>query len=389
MARPHGEDPPRGHLQARSPLRRRLLRRSGGQRKQAARTLDEARKLKAARTAHVARGDFHTASREKFRDYAEAWVERYTGTGRKGFRESTRDDYRRLVAEFAYPYFRNRRLTEITPSDIAGFIGWLCDAQAQGRPLSDSTVRNILNPVRSCFATAVLEGRVLHNPTTGAALPHRHHVRDEDGEEVKALTREQLAAFLAVVHPRHRTMFRVLAATRLRVWELLALQWRHLRLDGSEPCARVRRALAKGWVEPPRTKYGRRDVPLDPELVSELRSWRKASEWAGEEDLVFPSHGNAAHGRESAPSRPAAAAEEAGASWAGFHTFRHTCASMLFEGGKNAKQVQTWLGHHSPCFTVDNYVHLLRDGPGEPLDLASELSEASGDQWQIAQGHGS
>jgi hypothetical protein len=46
-------------------------------------------------------------------------------------------------------------------------------------------------------------------------------------------------------------------------------------------------------------------------------------------------------------------------------------------------------GHHSPSFTVDTYVHLLRDGPGEPLDLASELSEASGDQWQIAQGHGS
>jgi len=47
---------------------------------------------------------------------------------------------------------------------------------------------------------------------------------------------------------------------------------------------------------------------------------------------------------------------------------------MLFEGGKNAKQVQTWLGHHSPSFTVDTYVHLLRDGPGEPLSLSAELN---------------
>ena len=46
----------------------------GRQRQATARTLDEARKLKAARTADVARGEFHTASREKFRDYAEAWV---------------------------------------------------------------------------------------------------------------------------------------------------------------------------------------------------------------------------------------------------------------------------------------------------------------------------
>src|SRR5215210_9503588 len=103
----------------------------GRQRQVSARTLDEARKLKGARTADVARGEFHTASREKFRDYAEAWVERYQGTGRKGFRESTRDDYRRLLREFAYPYFRSRRLTEVTPSDIAGFIGWLCDEREQ------------------------------------------------------------------------------------------------------------------------------------------------------------------------------------------------------------------------------------------------------------------
>ena len=79
----------------------------GVQRQVAARTLDEARKLKAARTAEVARGEFHPASRDRFRDYAEAWVERYQGTGRRGFRESTRDDYRRLLAEFAY---RVRRL---------------------------------------------------------------------------------------------------------------------------------------------------------------------------------------------------------------------------------------------------------------------------------------
>jgi integrase len=39
-------------------------------------------------------------------------------------------------------------------------------------------------------------------------------------------------------------------------------------------------------------------------------------------------------------------AEEVGAPWAGFHTFRHTCASMLFRRGANAVQVQRWLGHH-------------------------------------------
>lgn len=35
-----------------------------------------------------------------------------------------------------------------------------------------------------------------------------------------------------------------------------------------------------------------------------------------------------------------------------FHTFRHTCASLLFEAGRNVKQVQAWLGHADPGFTL-------------------------------------
>jgi integrase len=31
-----------------------------------------------------------------------------------------------------------------------------------------------------------------------------------------------------------------------------------------------------------------------------------------------------------------------------FHTFRHTCASLLFDDGRNIKQVQEWLGHAEP-----------------------------------------
>jgi hypothetical protein len=55
------------------------------------------------------------------------------------------------------------------------------------------------------------------------------------------------------------------------------------------------------------------------------------------------------------------AARRAGVPWAGFHTFRHTCATTLFRRGLNAKQVQVWLGHHSPAFTLATYVHFLAD----------------------------
>ena len=57
--------------------------------------------------------------------------------------------------------------------------------------------------------------------------------------------------------------------------------------------------------------------------------------------------------------KPAAAAT--GVSWASWHTLRHTCGSLRVRHGANAKQVQAWLGHHSPAFTLAVYVHLLDD----------------------------
>jgi integrase len=55
--------------------------------------------------------------------------------------------------------------------------------------------------------------------------------------------------------------------------------------------------------------------------------------------------------------------------WVGFHTFRHTCATMLFRAGWNAVQVQKFLGHSDPGFTLRTYVHLLPEDLPEPPSL--------------------
>jgi integrase len=70
------------------------------------------------------------------------------------------------------------------------------------------------------------------------------------------------------------------------------------------------------------------------------------------------------------------AREEACLEWVGFHAFRHTCASMLFAEGRNAVQVQRWLGHHSAAFTLDTYIHLLDGDIGQPLKLGRGTDEA-------------
>jgi hypothetical protein len=145
----------------------------GRQHLEAARTYDQARDLLSKRRAGVSDGSYQAQTRERFADYATAWVERYQGTGRKGFAEHTRSDYRRDLKAYAIPRLGRPRLEQITPRHIAEFVAWLCDEQAQERYLADATVRRILAPVRSCLRSAMHEGLIRHNPTQGAALPAR------------------------------------------------------------------------------------------------------------------------------------------------------------------------------------------------------------------------
>lgn len=308
-----------------------------------------------------------------FAEYALEWVERHDA------RQSTRDDYRRHLRRWIIPFLgEKRKLADVSPLLVNQLAAHLRTVDGRNGPLADSTIATILKPLRACLGRARAEGLILHNPTQGLRLPKRETVDDDDEADVRALSPDQLALFLELVPARHRLMFRFLAATGLRVSELFAIQWRHLELDGSTPRVRVRRAIVRGRLEPPKTRHGRRDVPLSPALVDGLRAWHKTTEWPGVEDLVFPTLTGGPHNYGNLRQRVLApTAQEAGVPWINFHTFRHTAASMLFEQGRNAKQVQRWLGHHSAAFTLDTYIHLLSDELDEPLELPDAAASIS------------
>ena len=104
--------------------------------------------------------------------------------------------------------------------------------------------------------------------------------------------------------------------------------------------------------------------------VTAVRERRTASEWHRDDDLILPSMTGTPMAPENLHRRTMKpAAQEAGVAWAGFHSFRHACASMLIADGRNIVQVSRWLGHHSPSFTLDVYAHLMDDGMGAAPEL--------------------
>jgi integrase len=352
-----------------------VWRHRGKQYTETHRTLALAREAKREHEADVARGEFSELSRATLHEYAREWIERYQGTGRRGFRQETRDDYRWNLERYALRYFSSDvKLGELSPRMVADFIGWLARQQTRrGRPFSDSGVRNAFKPLSVCLATARREGLIRHNPANDAVLPHREVVDDEekarpfprlevDGETVESMVVQGIDA-------EHRLMFELLAATGLRRSELLALEGRHLMLTTDQPHIkvrqRIRRRRGEGLVIGPlKSRYARRDIPLPPGLTGRLAALDVPAD-----SLAFTTTTGTPHDPDNLYRRVLSpACEEAGVSWAAFHTFRHTVASRLFAEGRNAVQVQRWLGHHSPSFTLDTYVHLLDADLGAPLN---------------------
>lgn len=349
----------------------------GKLRQESVRTLAEALKVKRGREADLDRGEYHEPSRMPFREYATEWIETYQGNGKRGFTEETRAEYRRDLEKYAYPFFAGRTLSAINSKAINEWIRTL--GKGGDHKLADATVKRVVSPVRSCLATAMADGEIRTNPAVGAIFPVTEtkirEVGNDSDEKARALSREQLDTILRVVHPGHRPMIRLLAATGLRWGEAAALRRGDLVLDGSHPRVEVRRAVTKaGRFKPPKSSYGIREVPLPPSLVSELRKHLASLRPDGPDSLAFPSRAGTVLRYPNMLRRVLRpAVEEAGASWAAFHSFRHTYASLHLEKGTNIVRLSRMLGHHDPAFTLRRYAHLIPGDDPIALDLDEEL----------------
>ena len=355
-----------------------VIEAAGRQRKRGARTYEEARRIKRGDETDRDRGELQEQTKIRFRGFLDEWVERYQGQGRRGFRDHTRDEYRRLIAAYAHPFFPERlKLVEVTPYVLARFVDWLADEGEQGKRLSDKTIANIVIPLRTALRTAEREGLIRQNPSQGLALPHREEDPDEqEVETVKVFSREQLAAVLSMAPARHRLLLEILAGCGLRISEAIALQRLHFQLDDGPPEVCVRRALVKGHIGPPKTRRGRRDVRLSRPLAAKVRAHLDAN--PGEStDLFFTAEGGGPLDPDNLRRRMLKPlVEEVGAPWAGFHTFRHTFASLHLSEGTNLVALSRALGHHSPAFTLSRYTHLLPGEVAEPLDIETVLQNA-------------
>jgi len=347
-----------------------VYREDGRQRKQSAATFREAREIKLRRTAQeAARGAGST-----LHGYALQWVDHYAGRGANDvINDRTRREYRRLLITYALVYFTpEESLRDIDEHRARAFVEWLCRLTGEdGHRLSDRSVRNAVLPLQSCLRHAARAGLLGNGSEPVILLPRRRRGRAYEFDERRFLTREQLRRLLTEIPNNWRPLFELVASTGLRISEAIALRVMDADLDADRPRIHVRRAIVDGQLTAPKSRHGRRTIPISHGLAEQLVA---VATGRGESELLFV-------GAQGAALRPGnlryrvmiPAAERAGVPWARFHTLRHTCASLLIDAGASPLRLQRWMGHHSAAFTLDNYGHLIDNGLGPSLDLGSAL----------------
>jgi integrase len=273
--------------------------------------------------------------------------------------------YRRGLTRNVYPVLGGLRLSEIGQPDLLELV-----EQLQAAGLAPSTIRNALDPVRVLYRRAVARGVVTANPTTNLELPSGERKRDRVADPAEA-------SRLITALPRadDRALWAVALYGGLRAGELRALRWQdvdlaagRIRVERNLPVDAARIDAAAETVEP-KTKAGRREVPLAPPAREALIEWKADSVSAlpMADAYVWPGADGGPFARTSVMKRARAAWKTAELPEIGLHEARHSAASMWIASGWSIKVVSELIGHASIAITLDRYGHLL---PGA-LDDAS------------------
>ncbi len=164
------------------------------------------------------------------------------------------------------------------------------------------------------------------------------------------------ARLLSGVDEPYKTLVELIAATGLRIGELLAVRWRALDLDVGTLA--VRESVHEGKFQRPKTHKSRRTTPLGPHAITSLKEHRDRSARKSDDDLVFPNKSGEPLRESKLLERVLQpAAERGGIGRVTWHQFRHIHSSLLNDLRVPVKIAQEQLGHASIQTTLNIYTH--------------------------------
>ena len=237
---------------------------------------------------------------------------------------------------------------QITAAHLRDFLAWL-----GGLGLEATSQARTLSGIKAFYDFLIMEDLVTLDPTDTLEAP-------KIGRQLPdTLSYEEVVRLLEAVDlstdegTRNRAILEVLYSSGLRVSELTGLRLSNVYAEQG-----FLRVLGKGNKE--------RLVPVGRDALKYLGFYLSGVRChlaiqPGHEDTVFLNRRGAGLSRVTVFTTIKALAAQAGIGKSiSPHTFRHSFATHLIEGGADLRAVQEMLGHES-ITTTEIYTHLDRD----------------------------
>ncbi|NDV78011.1 site-specific tyrosine recombinase XerD [Dysgonomonas sp. 511] len=231
--------------------------------------------------------------------------------------------------------------------DLQQFVAQLYDLGIGAR-----SVARIISGIKSFYGYLMLDGYIqtdptelLETPKIGLKLPVVLSV-DEINELMDIIDQSTKEG------QRNRAILEVLYGCGLRISELVKIRFSDLAFD-------------EGFIKVEGKGSKQRLVPVSPAAIREINSYlfyrREMTPKKGFEDILFLSNRATPISRITVFHYIKEYAEKAGIKKnISPHTFRHSFATHLLEGGANIRAIQMMLGHET-ITTTEIYTHMDRE----------------------------
>lgn len=280
--------------------------------------------------------------------------------------------YCNLAEIHIYPTLGSTPLNSLTLDSLQVFLNGM-----MARKLSLRTVKAVRDLLNQALEYACQTKLLNENPVRYARLPKFD--RSVSGDEKEALSPELRKRVLDAAKS-DEVMYPILLTlmfTGMRAGEALALIWKNVDLEkGLITVDRAvtqestydkegKRLSRETIVAMPKTQSGIRRIPLLPQVVDTLATWKKYvegkhPEWVGPDKPVFMNQSGEqrTYSGFRATYRHFLKRNGLEDEHLNLHRYRHTFATILLEMGANPRTVQMLMGHRDVKTTLGTYSHV-------------------------------
>ena len=268
-----------------------------------------------------------------------------------------------IIQKKILPYFRKRKLSEITAKDI---IDWQNEIRGltdnNGKPLSTTYLKTVHNQLSAIFNLAIRYYGLQVNPAQRAG-----NMGTEERREMLFWTKEEYTKFSEVMmdKPMSFYAFEMLYWCGIREGELLALTPADFDFEKGTVSINksYQRLNGQDIVTTPKTKKSNRVIQMPQFLCEEMQDYLKQLYGAEPDSRIFPVSKYYLHHEMDRGCK------ESGVKRIRIHDLRHSHISLLIDMGFTALAIADRVGQESIDITY-RYAHLF---PTRQTEMANKL----------------